>query len=440
MPANRTVLALPVLVLTLLVVAAGLGSQEPGGRFGKSLSFSVLEDYDKGASLSEVAKDFDMMRTLGVTTWRGSWGWDDYEPRPDQYDFAWLHEFAELAATEGIQLRPYIGYTAPWAAAPETSDQDYWNNPPAALSDWTDFVWTLAAAMSRHPNVLSYEIYNEQNTTPWWNGSARQYRDVLVAGSAAIRRADADATIVLGGLVFPDADWLEQMCESQQAVESFAVIALHSYAETWLPGRVENFLGRDADDFRETARSDCGGKPIWINEAGFATYPGRSEQDQAEWWVRAIASFAADPQIEHIGIYEIKDLGESSAAIGDAANYHLGITSAERRPKLAFHTIRTLVSLLGQGAILIEDTHGRIHGARQDGHLFAHLFRRSDDSRIAILWSNAGEETISLEAPGSSALEYTLSGVARRYPNFSGGVLRELELREGRVRIFRIDP
>src|SRR3954452_11269692 len=73
----------------------------------KRLAFSILEDYDKGDDLADVDKDFDLFRQLGVTTWRGSFGWDDYEPSPGAYDFAWLHRFADLAAARGITLRPY---------------------------------------------------------------------------------------------------------------------------------------------------------------------------------------------------------------------------------------------------------------------------------------------------------------------------------------------
>ncbi len=57
------------------------------------------------------------MAELGIHTWRGSFGWDDYEPEPGRFDFAWLHAFAEGAARGGIELRPYIAYTPEWAAA-----------------------------------------------------------------------------------------------------------------------------------------------------------------------------------------------------------------------------------------------------------------------------------------------------------------------------------
>lgn len=59
---------------------------------------------------------------------------------------------------------------------------------------------------------------------------------------------------------------------------------------------------------------------------GYATTPGRTEHDQAIWWARAVPTFLADSAVEHIGIYEIKDLREDSRVIGDAPNYHLSLT------------------------------------------------------------------------------------------------------------------
>src|SRR4051794_31035000 len=63
---------------------------------GKPVSFAVLEDYDKGDDLNDIAKDFKLMQELDVDVMRCSFGWDDYEPSPGQYDFAWLEQFASL--------------------------------------------------------------------------------------------------------------------------------------------------------------------------------------------------------------------------------------------------------------------------------------------------------------------------------------------------------
>ena len=86
------------------------------GVFTKPVSFAILEDYDKGDDLGEIARDFALFKDLGVPVWRGSFGWDDYEPAPGRYDFEWLDRFVALADSMGVTLRPYLGYTPEWAA------------------------------------------------------------------------------------------------------------------------------------------------------------------------------------------------------------------------------------------------------------------------------------------------------------------------------------
>src|ERR1041385_477401 len=96
---------LALVVITLIVAASRLPGTTASRPVEKRLTFSILEDYDKGQNLADVEKDFDLFADLGVTTWRGSFGWDDYEPQRGTYDFAWLHRFAALAADRGITLR-----------------------------------------------------------------------------------------------------------------------------------------------------------------------------------------------------------------------------------------------------------------------------------------------------------------------------------------------
>ncbi len=46
----------------------------------KYVSFAVLEDYEKGDELDEVALDFALMNELEIDTMRTSFGWDNFEP------------------------------------------------------------------------------------------------------------------------------------------------------------------------------------------------------------------------------------------------------------------------------------------------------------------------------------------------------------------------
>jgi hypothetical protein len=440
---NRACVVFCVLLLSS-VTGCGRGAEPPRAVLSqKRVEFSILEDYDKGEDLAEIAKDFDLFRELGVTTWRGSFGWDDFEPSRGAYDFEWLHRFADLAATRGITLRPYIGYTPDWAAA-GGSDAETWNDPPREIEDWHRFARTLAGEMRRHRNIVSYEIYNEENVRQWWDGSPAAYAETLRRGAAAIEAGNPEAQVLLGGMVYADIDWVETVCGDQENRRLLDVIPFHAYPETWTPPDVtlESYLGPGfTKDFVAAADSACGLKPMWINETGYATTPGRTELDQARWWTRAVATFVAQPRIEHIGIYEIKDLRPDKAAIGDAPNYHLGLTRVNREKKVAFATVARLVKLLGGHGITVDTPQVAVTAA-SDATVHRQLFTREDGRQVLFLWTRDAESVVhvSLRADAARIVEYSVDGQPAGESILLEDRLQKLVLRTDEPRVFEIVP
>lgn len=448
--------ALPGLLLLALLCCRAPPPDAPAaplpgtaeGSFQKELSFSLLEDYDKGADLDSIAEDFLLMHDLGIDTWRGSFGWDDYEPEPGSYDFDWLERFVQTAALNGIMLRPYIAYTPAWAAG-GGEDGEAWNDPPRDLDRWRAFVTELVRTLGDWPHVLSWEIYNEVNAEQWWEGTRAEYAQTLDAAAGAIRAEDPDARIILGGFTYPDTEWLAALCEEHDAGADLDVVAFHAYPETWTPPDVtlETFLD-GLPEFLDTAREGCGVEPVWINETGYATTAGRTEVEQANWWARAIASFAAAPGVEHIGVYEIRDLDPATRPIGDAPNHHLGLLYNDGRRKLAFHTVDLMTDLLdvdtlvvadGEAAVLRESEAANPAGASGVPGVRHHLFVRPDRVRVLVLWSPEEQATVAVAlGQAEDVVEYGLSGDSARYERVEGGTLRDVRLEPGRVRIFRV--
>jgi hypothetical protein len=410
--------------------------------YTKPISFAILEDYDKGTDLALVARDFRLFRELGITTWRGSFGWDDYEPERGRYDFAWLEQFVTLADTMGISLRPYLGYTPEWAAR-GGKDGHPWNDPPKKLDDWARFVGALASRLESHPSIASYEIYNEENAPLWWEGTAEEYGAVLDRGAAAIRRADPDARVLLGGMVWPDIEWLEGSCEGDQ--RRIDVLPFHAYPETWTPDSVtvDNYLGPGfRAGFVPAADSACGRKPIWINEAGFATTPGKSEQAEAEWWVRAFATFLAEPRVEHLGVYEIRDQPQGTKVIGEAPNYYLGLLRTDGTPKLAFQTVKLLAHLFASESITVADAELKVSDSRGTSRqLRHHLFVRPDGTRLVFVWDRKGRGTVDLELSRGFArvTSFDLGGNGRPWDDVGERVIRGVRLEPGTVAIFQVN-
>lgn len=433
--------------LLLLVWSVGCGPAARGlapasgpeaAAVSKPVSFALLEDYDKGDDLEAVARDFALMRELGITELRCSFGWDDFEPRPGEYDFAWLKAFCALARDHGIGLRPYVGYTPAWAGGTGTDDQA-WNDPPADPAAWGEFVRRLATELREFANILSYEFYNEENARFWWDGTVGSYRDTLRTAVAAVRAAGSPVPVLMGGLVTPDPDWLSELADPGAAV-GFDIVAFHAYPETWSPPgvTVETYL--DKRYHREFVPS-AGGRPIWINEMGFATAPGRTERQQANWFARAVSTFLQDPAVTHLGLYELRDSPPERPVLGESENYHLGLIRTNGTPKLAFETVRLLAGLLNTGRLgpVAVRAEARVPGA---GPVYARGFERPDGRWVLFLYTLAGRTRVDLRlpAPRRAATLFELQGDAAPWTAFDGTTLSAVPLEPGEVRIFRIDP
>jgi polysaccharide biosynthesis protein PslG len=427
---------------------AGAGGMAPLTKpaFTKPVSFSLLQDYPKGEDIKDVVEDFRLMKELGISTWRGSFSWIDYEPQRGRFDFKWLHRFVSLAAGEGITLRPYLGYTPDWAAKGGT-DKEVWNDPPKRLEEWRNFVGTTVRELKPYRNIASYEIYNEENTKQWWDGTAAEYNDVLRTAAEVVKRTSPGMKVILGGMVWPDTTWLTEACVTYHNAREFDVVAIHAYPETWTPPNitVENYLdqgrpGSFEKQFVPLVDQKCAHKPIWINEAGFATPRGKSELDQANWWARAIATFLADPRVEHIGIYQIRDRQPESKIIGESENYYLGLTHVDRKKKLAFHTVKRLVSLLNTATLTVADAELVVEvtgGTKRE--LYHHLFVRPDGRQVLFLWDKKGNPALRVSArKGTTAVEYALSGKPMPFTSYNGRTLNNVQLLPGMVRIFEI--
>jgi hypothetical protein len=223
------------------------------------------------------------------------------------------------------------------------------------------------------------------------------------------------------------------------------VLPFHAYPETWTPDSitVENYLGADfRGDFLREADQLCGRKPIWINEAGFATTPGKTEEQQAEWWVRAFATFLAEPRVEHIGIYEIRDQPQGSAIIGDTPNYYLGLIRTDGGPKLAFQTMKMLIHLFGGDSITVADAELQVRVTKgRAGKLYHHHFRRPDGRQLVFVWDRVGTPTIDLRLSrkGSRVTRYDLDGEQSAWES-DGELIRGVRLVPGQVGIFAVDP
>ena len=450
-------LALTLLLCSLLLVSCGGSaddsefSEDSNNRshradapplpapYAKTITFAVNEDYDKDGDLADIAKDFKLVKQLGVDTMRVSFGWDDYEPVRGKYDFGWLHKFANLAQQHGLKLRPYLCYAPDWATG------GGWNRAPKDPKDWYNFCYALAKEMKVHPNIVSWEIWNEENDPElWWKGGIKRYRELLKQGATAIRTADPTKQILFGGLTFPDDDWLRAVSAGGYD-KYYDIVPFHCYEETWgHSGReIEGYMDHAGHQWFVELTRQGKGKPVWMNEMGYSTMK-RSEAQQANFMCRSISYLLSQPEISHISWYEIRDQKPGSDIIGDAHNYHFGVTRwPDRKLKLAYHTLDMLTDLLDKKQLTPADNAAKVEvTAGSAGQLYHHLFKLADGSQVLFIYDKTKACTVrvALKSAGKTAHRYSLDNKSVLYPEFSDKTLRNIQLQPGEVQVFKVSP
>ncbi len=241
--------------LALVAAAAGCGSSAPHfqGRSDAGVHYDCLTD-----SPDRRAVVFDRLAEAHVGWVRINVNWRGLEPvsrgdwDPEVLDA--LDDCIDKAVAHGI--RPDLTLTGDpeWAK----SGADF-RSPPSNLADYAAAIGFLAKRY--RGRVRAWEIWNEENTTRFWTGTAADYTTLLRAAYPAVKAADPDALVVFGSTLGNDTKWI-QAAYAAGAKGFFDVMATHPYPPDHLStvAAVRAAMDENGD----------GRKPIWFTEIGWA--------------------------------------------------------------------------------------------------------------------------------------------------------------------------
>jgi hypothetical protein len=199
---------------------------------------------------------------------------------------------------------------------------------------------------------VAYEVWNEEDETTFWaNGpQPAAYAALLRAAYPAVKAADPAATVVVGGLVGNDFDFMEQLY-ANGAKGSFDAVGVHTdtaclttdpreyYREP--SGRIGRYSFTGYREVHATMVAHGDDKPIWMTELGWSTWPelctvgaragtkpgGVSPAQQADFLSKAYGCLANDPYVTQAAWFNLYDLNPH----GD-----LGLLDSGLSPKPAF--------------------------------------------------------------------------------------------------------
>jgi hypothetical protein len=256
----------------------------PGVRFGvvRGISYGLFGRPDRFV---------EQARGLGAGTVRVYLYWGQVEPEPGRYD--WQAVDALLDQLDGSEeVWVTVCSSSPWATRESTTFL-----PPSPAEDLDAYAGFVRRLVDRCAGRVRYwQCDNEpSNVGLLWAGTAEEYLAQLRAMHGAVRAADPDALVVLGGAPYtvpaaapdsPERRFFDVLLRDGR--DFFDVFDLHLYGEA---ARIP----ADVEAARELMRAHGYEKPLVVGEFN-GPWPNLYPEAAAALHEVLAAAFAAGPQ------------------------------------------------------------------------------------------------------------------------------------------------
>lgn len=332
---------------------------------------------------------------LGARWARINLFWREIEPeRTSPPTYRWETTDRRLRRLVDAGLHPLVTVrdNPPWAA-----DTICGPLRASGLAGFVEFMRAMVQRYSVPPyNIHHWELYNEPDNDDrqrladlggCWGQHGREYAEMLRAVYPAVKSADPQAQLLLGGIAYEDydkgsfvPDFLDDVLDAGGGAY-FDILNFHYYpvfSDVW--NRYGNDIGGKADYLRTELQRYGLRKPLAVTEVGQPTFgPEGDEQPYSEegtsrYVVQAMArGMVADLQV--IIWYTLLDHPD------DPRKY--GLLYSDGTPKPSYNAYRVLVAELGEARAGRPLQKQDVGADSVEGYLFA----LADGRQKAVLWS-----------------------------------------------------
>jgi len=282
------------------------------------------------------------VKSLGTHWVRMFVTWPDIEPSRGVYAQNWIasyeQAFSQLPA--GTKVILDVVDTPGW----ETGGRPK-NTPPVNPQEYASMLAMLAHRFGAR--VAAYEIWNEEDAPAWWAGAPDPagYVQLLKAAYPAVKGAEPNATVVLGGMTGNDFQFLEGVYAAG-GKGYFDAVGVHTDTAcnvlspySFLRGPDNRIITDSFLAYREvhavmTANGDE--KPIWMTELSWRTTAatcnegawagqkpeGVSEATQATYLSQAYHCLAQNPYVQVALWFPLQDEGSVISGLIRANGTH----------------------------------------------------------------------------------------------------------------------
>ncbi|MFB3814656.1 MAG: beta-xylosidase [Terriglobales bacterium] len=185
--------------------------------------------------------------------------------------------------------------------------------------------------------VEAVMLWNEPNNLSHWDfkidSSWKLFAEMTMAGARAVRKANPELKIVLGGISPIDPNFIRLM-GAHGVLDAVDVVALHGFPLDWNHWQIHEWPEK-INEIRSVT-----GKPIWVSEAGASSFG--AEEVQLFGMLRTAELLL--PIVERVHWYSLFDLPATWTATtrhkeseGSAyyRHYYMGLLREDGTPKLA---------------------------------------------------------------------------------------------------------
>jgi len=364
----------------------------------------IGDDYFDGTdNLARVRRHLRTARALGAKYLRCAFSWNGIEKKQGVYAWDFWDRLVAEAERHNIELIPYVAYTPEWAARP---GEDFWKQPPRDNALFAEFMEKIAARY--RGRIRSWELWNEPDLREYWQGTTAEFADLVRQGAAAVRRADPNAVIVLGGMSLGPTPFFTQLMQQHRIAAYVDIIAQHGYPESWHPQRGEAIYFGWTRDIGELIAASASGVDFWLNEIGYPDYRysatnaskyggtdvfyryEHTAQYQGAYLFKSFTMALASGNASIASWYRIDDFPRTERRLGDdLIHFHLGVVDERGRPKPGFHAFQFFNRLLGVPTRPVKDAGATAR--RRDSKAVVNIFERKDSRIVVAAWLRSSE-------------------------------------------------
>jgi polysaccharide biosynthesis protein PslG len=348
--------------------------------------------YDRGMNAARVV---EWLQAAHVDSTRDEMFWNEIEDASGAYAIRNGAEFTRrawwtlLPATSPLLI---LGY-----GNPRYDDGGQPKSAGAVAAFAKQAKWLVGAT---HARVRMVEIWNEWNISAGARpgggaqGAADDYVHLAVPTTAAVKAADPNVRVLVGGLAedFPDWRWLREalplgLLDGADGVS----VHLYNHCNPVLVGADE--MARRLDGLQDVlTRSAHHEVPVYVTEVGWPVHRGAcqvSEDHAGKYTLRLLLEASLRPWLKGVWFYEAIDSGD------DPANreHRFGLLRRDGSERPAGCVVRTLgtqlaarpVQVLRQGSVTVA-----VYRSAQGSLVFAWDREGAAPARVRIAASAGG--------------------------------------------------